>query len=78
MITTIYRVEVEIPDKVWAMFGHTSTYDRMGAAATEGNVSAGSNRYSEVYEWAEYHSIFEAEDCELRLNNMVEFFKAAL
>ncbi len=78
MITTLYHVSVTIPEEVWRAFGHTAEYEVKTLQATKGHVSAGSNNYSEVTEWAEFHTRFDAYTCEVLLQSMIEYFEGKL
>lgn len=77
-VTAIYRASVGIPEDVWHHLGHTSTYDRAVLAATKGAVASGQNSYSDVEEWAEFHTIEAARCCERNLNRMIEDFREKL
>ena len=77
-IIAIYRVSVEIPEPVFREFGHTQEYERKSIEATSGNVGAGQNSYSEVEEWADFHTRKDAEQCQKNLMNMTYYFAAKL
>ena len=77
-INTIYRVSVTINERVFREFGHTPKYERKSIEATAGNISAGQNSYSGVEEWAEFHTLKEAQRCEKRLMNMGYYFGGQL
>lgn len=68
-ITTLYRVEVEIPEDVYQEHGHTPAYERAVLLATEG-VESGSDSYAQVYEWAETDNRALAERVEKALQKI--------
>jgi hypothetical protein len=77
-IAVIYRVSVVIHEDVYQKFGHTKEYERKSREATEGNESAGQNSYAEVEEWAEFHTLANAQACQKRLMDMVYCFASKL
>lgn len=77
-ITTLYHVNVDIPEAVYREFGHTPEYYRKSLEATQGHVAAGQNSYSSVEEWAEFHSYDDALSCQKRLMDMNYYFAAKL
>lgn len=78
MITTIYMVSVDVHDKVYKAFGHTSEFERKSLAATSGSLASGENRYSTVEIWAEFHNRAEARLCEKRIMDLNYYFAAKL
>lgn len=77
-IATIYRVSVDIPEKLFQLIGHTSTYDRAVSIATSGSLASGSNRYSDIEEWAEFDTLDAAQNCESKFNEMIKDFQQKL
>jgi hypothetical protein len=77
-VSVIYHVEVEVPNDVWEEFGDTQEYEIATLAATKGNVSAGTNYYGDVQEWAEFTSRVDAEACEYLLMDVMRQFAAKL
>jgi hypothetical protein len=77
-ISTIYRVCVETNEMIYREYGHTPEYSRKVSAATEGSIMSGQNSYSNVEEWAEYHTIKDAQACEKRLMDMSYYFAGKL
>lgn len=69
-----FKAEVQIPEPVWEEFGGTQEYDRKIIEATQGNTGAGSDRYSEVFEWATFSTKAEAEECERKLVEVILYF----
>jgi hypothetical protein len=63
MITTIYRVSVDIPEDVYREFGLTREYEQMCFTACRGAMSSGENAYSEIEVWAEFHNKQDAYVC---------------
>ena len=78
MISATYKAEVEVPEEAWRAFGHTPAYESAVQSATKGSAASGSDRYSRVFEWAEYPTRAEAAACEQRLLAMVATFQAQL
>lgn len=70
-ISLIYRVEVHIPEHVFREYGHTPEYEQAVLRATKGGDS-GSDRHSEVYEWAETDSMTTAQAIETALNRIAK------
>lgn len=54
MITTIFRVHVDVPELVWRYFRDDNLYFCEMCGAFEGNVASGTNHYDNVEEWAEF------------------------
>lgn len=71
---TVYRVEVEIPDRVWTLFHDSQDYQQGSCRATQGNLRAGCDHYSNAYEWAEFATAEQAVRCERRLVALVQQF----
>lgn len=77
-IAEIFLVTVEVPNDVYEQFGFTAEYAQAVLTATSGHVTAGSNHYSDVTEWAEFHDRNEAEKCEQLLLEVVRQFQERL
>lgn len=70
----VYRVEATVPDRAWELYHDSVEYQLAIGEATAGNVSAGSDSYSEAVEWAEFHTQAAAYECARRLNNAIRRF----
>lgn len=81
-ITTIYIVEVPVPDKVYTYLypeGRTNrsirdvvkNYERESIEACIGSRSSGMHSYHEVIERAEYLNKEEAKECERKLTKLM-------
>ena len=57
----VYTATVTIPNDVYEMFGHLPCYEQVVVRTTSTALHSGQNSYSEVEEWAEYHSQIEAQ-----------------
>jgi hypothetical protein len=77
-VIRIYRTEVEVPNKVWEEFGDTQEFERAVLAATEGSDTGGTDYYSDVWVWAEFSSLVDAECCEHLLRDVMRQFAAKL
>lgn len=77
-ITTILRVNVDIPPKVFDTFGHTPEYARKVEDAVKGCITSGQIATGKVQEWAEFHRYSSAAACEHKLMNMNYYFAAKL
>jgi hypothetical protein len=51
--STIYRVEVTVPNAVWERFGHTKEYEQFAASLSNCVETSGQHTYAEAIEWAE-------------------------
>jgi hypothetical protein len=81
-ITRIYHVSVTVPEDVQDYIkgsdARIKEWERDTLQATRGNVSAGSNEYSELEEWAEFHSMDEAMLCESRLIHLIRAWRTGM
>ena len=77
-VNTIYRVSVAVNEAVFREFGDTSEYDQKVAIAISGSISAGQNSYSDVEEWAEFHTLSDARVCDKRFMDIGYYFAAKL
>lgn len=73
-----YRVTVEVPEEVWAVYGNTPEWDRKVSAAFSGNIESGSSAYCEVYEWATFLTYNEALTAEMAMLEVIKNFRAKL
>jgi pyruvoyl-dependent arginine decarboxylase (PvlArgDC) len=71
---TVHRVEVEVPERVWTLYGESTTYEKMMLAAVEGAIESGNERYGKIYEYAEYSTLGSASAAEARMNLVVLHF----
>ena len=78
MITKLYHVSVDIPDEIWVAFGESQEYDRLSCEATSGAIESGNNHYSNVEEWATFHTEKEAKECEKKLFDLIVYFERRL
>lgn len=75
---TIHTVTTIVPDDVWINYGNTIGYQHKINACNKGNVSAGSNHYTENEEWAEFHDLPLAIRCETMMKEMIEDYQKEL
>ena len=73
-----YKVEVQIPDAVWEKFKGEMEYEHKVHHAIDGFLEAGSDCYAEVFEWATFPTLADANECQQRLLEMVDYFMKKL
>lgn len=59
--STIYRVEVRVPNEVFDAFGHTAEYSSVASHAASNVECSGQDSYSEVFEWGEAPTRLQCE-----------------
>lgn len=70
-LTAIWRAEVSVPEDVFRAFGHTKEYEEFSLSASKDMPASGSDRYSDVIEWAEGPSQWKAEEFINRWHNRI-------
>ncbi len=75
-ISKFYRVSVDVPDNIADKYKESKEYERLSSEATKWNIEAGSNNYAHLEEWATFHELKDAEQCEKNLLNMIYHFSA--
>lgn len=74
-ITTIYHVVTEVPEVVADELDLSQpTYFSQICAAQKGNVSSGSDNFSDKTEWADFHTWAEAKACESAMEALMKEF----
>jgi len=68
-ISVIYHVSVKMPDDTPYK---SAKYEQAVGEIVKDALSSGQNSYSEIEEWAEFHSRREAEVCEYQLKKLAE------
>ena len=61
-VYTYHRGEVVVPDNVYRRFSEDPEYKRMTFRLSDGSISSGTDTFAEVIEWAEYHTLRNAQD----------------
>lgn len=70
-VYTYHRGEVVVPDNVYERFSEDPEYKRMVLLLSEGSSASGSDTFAEVIEWAEYHTLRDAQDFCGRWHNYI-------
>lgn len=72
---TVHRVEVEVPWRVWILFGESREYERMMIEATVLSDKSGNERYGKVIEYAEFDNLASARAAEGKMINVIRYFE---
>lgn len=72
---TIHRVEVQVPWRVYELYGDSREYEIMFMDASKGSSKSGCDRYSKVVEYAEFSDLPSALAAEFKMNAAVRYFE---
>lgn len=78
MITTQYMVEVNVPANVVSLFGGTDSYANAFILAKSEALTYGRQDWHDgaAVEWAVFHTMYKAQECEKRLGKAVAALQA--
>jgi hypothetical protein len=77
-IITIYRVWVEIPQKIHNKFSNTFEYSNMLGDAIKGNIDNSYDYYDKPSQIADFYCEQKAKDCENKIKYVVNYFSNKL
>jgi hypothetical protein len=77
-INKLFQVILDIPKEIYQEFGETQKFEQEWLEATKGAINAEINEYSDVFIIAQFSTRLEAKNCEKKLLEMVERFKAVI
>lgn len=70
-----WHVSLIVPDEVATRYHETQEWNHKMCNATSGNIEAGTNRYAEHEEWADFWTKDEAKQCERKLIAVIQYFE---
>lgn len=78
MIITQYQVEVDVPSDVFSLFGGTDDYANTLILAKSEALVTGRQDWPDgsAVEWAVFHKMYKAQECEKRLSKAVAALQA--